>query len=147
MTDGGGARFTRASDACAYILGGHAIVTLVSRKTGARFTYRIKAPAEGDNIRFVAVLMGPDNGADYVYLGQIYTRDRYYMRGRKSTIDAAAPSAMAFAWSWFHLRDGKLPEDLEVWHEGTCGRCGRRLTTPESIAKGMGPECARRSAP
>lgn len=25
---------------------------------------------------------------------------------------------------------------------GRCGRCGRRLTDPESIRRGIGPECA-----
>ena len=32
---------------------------------------------------------------------------------------------------------------LEVWHEGRCGRCNRALTVPESIASGIGPECAK----
>ena len=27
------------------------------------------------------------------------------------------------------------------WHEGRCGRCGRKLTVPESIEAGYGPEC------
>jgi hypothetical protein len=38
---------------------------------------------------------------------------------------------------------GKTPAevDLEVWHEGRCGACGRRLTVPESIERGLGPEC------
>lgn len=31
---------------------------------------------------------------------------------------------------------------IEVWHEGRCGRCARRLTVPESILIGIGPECA-----
>lgn len=31
---------------------------------------------------------------------------------------------------------------LQVWHEGRCGRCGRKLTVPSSIETGLGPECA-----
>lgn len=31
---------------------------------------------------------------------------------------------------------------VEVWHEGSCGRCGRKLTVPSSIETGLGPECA-----
>ncbi len=34
-----------------------------------------------------------------------------------------------------------MPEQLEVWHEGCCGKCGRKLTDAESIARGIGPEC------
>ena len=29
----------------------------------------------------------------------------------------------------------------KVHHEGKCGRCGRKLTTPESCLRGIGPEC------
>jgi hypothetical protein len=38
-------------------------------------------------------------------------------------------------------REGILGATLEFWHEGRCGRCGRRLTVPDSIASGYGPEC------
>jgi hypothetical protein len=34
--------------------------------------------------------------------------------------------------------------ELAVYHEGRCGACGRRLTTPESISSGLGPVCAGR---
>jgi len=33
---------------------------------------------------------------------------------------------------------------LEIWHEGRCGRCNRKLTVPASIALGIGPECGQR---
>ena len=47
--------------------------------------------------------------------------------------------------AWFYEKvivDGKKPSDigLEVWHEGRCGKCGRKLIVPESIARGIGPE-------
>jgi hypothetical protein len=48
---------------------------------------------------------------------------------------------VAFAWFWDRLRNGNLPEQVEVHHEGRCGRCGRALTVPESIESGFGPEC------
>ena len=55
-------------------------------------------------------------------------------------------SFQAFAWFLASLsRPGtELPEQLEFWHAGRCGRCGRRLTVPASIASGFGPECAGR---
>jgi hypothetical protein len=34
-----------------------------------------------------------------------------------------------------------MPDGVVIWHEGRCGRCGRRLTVPESIESGYGPEC------
>ena len=43
------------------------------------------------------------------------------------------------------LDRGVLPEALRVLHHGRCGRCGRKLTTPESIRLGLGPVCVTRS--
>lgn len=48
-------------------------------------------------------------------------------------------------WVMARLQSGNgLPETVEVWHEGRCARCARRLTVPESIILGLGPECATR---
>lgn len=30
---------------------------------------------------------------------------------------------------------------MNFYHMGICGRCGRALTTPESITRGIGPVC------
>lgn len=139
------AEFVDASAAAPFLVGGDAVVTFESRKTGARFTYRIRLaePRPGDDRappHFVSVLTGPNNGHDYVYLGCIFGK-KVYSHGKNSTIDRSAPSATAFAWVWKHLSAGKMPEGLAVYHEGRCGRCGRRLTTPESITTGFGPVC------
>lgn len=129
-----------------FVFAGNARLTLVSKKTGARFTYRVSAPKEpGKVARFVGVLTGPQNDADYCYLGHYYADDRddgAFRHGVKSKISADAPSAIAWTWFDAHLRSGRIPEALEVWHSGKCGRCNRTLTTPESIARGLGPECA-----
>lgn len=133
-------RFVTAAEARAFVLAGNARLTLVSRRTGARFTFRVRRPRAGMP-HFVALLCGPDNDGDYQFLGTIFADGRY-VRSRKSRIGDGAPSARAFAWAWPRLAAGALPDALEVWHEGRCGRCGRALTVPESIARGLGPECA-----
>jgi uncharacterized protein DUF6011 len=135
-------QFSTASAAKAYILAGHATITLESKKTGSRFTYKIKRQ---NQIAFVSVLRGPENTTDYAYLGAIFlgpSRNGDFRVTAKSTISSSAPSAQAFAWAWKRLYAGHLPETLNVWHEGTCGRCGRALTVPESISSGLGPICA-----
>jgi hypothetical protein len=33
---------------------------------------------------------------------------------------------------------------VEVWFEAACCRCGRKLTVPSSIARYLGPECAKK---
>lgn len=138
-------RFTSAADAKTFALGGNATLTLVSTATGARFTYRLRASDDGQ-VHFVSLLSGPDNNANYSYLGRI-SRDIFHV-GRKNPKPGdtgfGAPSCKAFAWAWQRLMQDTLPDSLEIWHEGRCGRCARKLTVPSSIASGFGPECAGR---
>jgi len=123
----------------AFMLAGNAHVTFQSRRTSTRFTYRVLAPKDGGHVRFVSVLTGPDF---YDYLGCIYPNGQNFVHGRKSRIASDAPSAVAFAWVWRKLAAGEMHPELAIYHEGRCGKCGRRLTTPESIATGLGPICA-----
>lgn len=132
-------RFASAADALQFINGGNATVTLQSKKTGARFTYRIRASKDGA-VHFVSLLNGPDNETAYAYFG--YIRRGYFNHGgTKARVSADASSAKAFAWAYRSFAQGVIPDSLEVWHEGRCGRCGRKLTVPSSIASGFGPEC------
>lgn len=138
-------KFADAASARQFMRAGKATVTLVSTKSKARFTYRLRVSEDGQAI-FVGLLSGPNNEGDYKYLGRI-SRDVFWA-GRKvprpGDIGADAPSSKAFAWAWKALAQGSIPSSLEVWHEGSCGRCGRKLTVPSSIAQGFGPECVTR---
>jgi hypothetical protein len=96
---------------------------------------------ESDRL-FVSVLTGQDNTSDYSYLGQIITRPHpRYEHGRKSRLSPDAPSARAIAWYCARLFGAGSLADVTVYHDGTCGRCGRDLTDPLSVARGIGPEC------
>jgi len=128
-----------------YMFGGNSRFTLVSRKTGKRFTFRIRRPAE-DRPWFVSLLSGPDNMSDYTFMGTIFQKQTW-KHSPKSSISPDACSASAF--NWFFKKINELPDDasfnqIDVYHEGRCGRCGRDLTVPESISTGFGPECADR---
>lgn len=135
------AQLTTPEAACLFIFAGNATVTLRSKVTGSRFTYKVRESDDG-SVFFVSVLNGPDNWQNYQYIGQFRGPD--YSHGRKSKVSPDAPSAKAFAWFALRLRAGIIPDVLEVWHEGRCGACGRKLTVPESIATGLGPECSDR---
>jgi hypothetical protein len=136
-----------APDALRFALAGNARLTLVSKKTRQRFTYRVRQSVDNDSptkkgdVHFVQVLTGADNTQDFTFLGTIF-KDRSFRHGRRSRISRDAGSARAWAWFWPQLAKGHLPEAVELWHEGRCGRCGRALTVPESIERGIGPECA-----
>ena len=131
-------------NAIAFIQGGNSRVTFVSKKTGNRFTYRINVPKDkrGD-IFFVSVLNGPDNETSYAYIG--YMRGGVFFHGgAKAKASHDAPCVRAFQYVWRALVNHTLPADCEIWHEGSCCRCGRALTVPESIESGIGPECLKR---
>ena len=126
-------------DLASFALAGHAVFTVRNSRTGGRFTFQVTGAKDNPTLFFVAVLGSPDNEHDYRYLGTI--RGRTYTHGRKARVSPDAPSAVAFAWLWAH-RD-HLPAAIEVFHEGRCGRCGRTLTTPESVTQGYGPACMK----
>lgn len=148
-------QLTTAADARAFAQAGNATLTLVSKASGTRFTYKVQAPHRpgnegtnaardtGNDMRFVKVLTGADNENSYTYLGFI-RRGVFFHGNNKSRISTDASSTKAFAWAWKMLAQDVLPAGLEVWHEGRCGRCARKLTVPASIASGFGPECAGR---
>jgi hypothetical protein len=152
-------RLTTRADVRRFMEAGNATLTIVSR-TGTRFTYKCGRPRTGseyDAARapvFVKVLTGPDNENDYQYLATIFRADGKYPEGelryvhsRKSRVGPKAPSAQALEWLVGVLnlgitdRRADMPAACEVWHEGRCGRCGLKLTVPESVASGFGPDC------
>jgi uncharacterized protein DUF6011 len=133
-------QFHSMAEARTFVLAGNATITLESRKSGTHFTFKIRAPKEqreGQNIRFVSLLNGSDNESSYAYLGLIGT-DGAFRLTKNSCAGAEAPSVKAFSFFW-NARE--LHPQLAVYHSGHCGRCGRTLTVPESIATGIGPEC------
>jgi hypothetical protein len=137
-----------------FVLAGDAIFTLVSQRSGERFTYRVtRAPVrDGEDEAqaagrpwFVKVLTGPENTSCYQFVGCIWVGGNgrpKYTHGRRSRITRQAKSVVAFEWFIGRIAGGVLPTVVEFWHEGRCGRCGRTLTVPESIAYGIGPVCA-----
>jgi len=139
-------QLTNIEDIIKYATAGNATLTLKSMKTNTRFTYKIQKPKEINQNSpvkfFVKLLNGPDNQNSFQYMGCIYVNNSYRL-GKKSKITDQAQSNIAFNWFWNHVvaQQRLPPNTIEVWHSGSCGRCGRILTVPESISSGFGPEC------
>jgi hypothetical protein len=124
-----------------FIFAGKAIFTVKNEQTGKWFTFKVSSPdEENSQIRFVSVLSGCDNESDYSYMGLLKT-DLSFFRTKKSRISEDSLSFRSF--SWFIRNIEKLPSNVSVYHAGKCGRCGRTLTTPESVENGFGPECVK----
>lgn len=146
--------FHTAHDAADYALAGKATITLTSKKTGARYTYQVSAARDDEGKRpdqatlfFVGLLTGPNNESDYSYLGVIRRRPlgcTFDLTKKSKMGDDALPVKAIRFFVQNAINGNRLPESLEVRHEGSCGRCGRKLTVPESVDRGIGPECAQK---
>lgn len=123
-----------------FIYGGNAIFT-VSNGKGKHYTFKVRQK-EGSPY-FVSVLSRPER---YVYMG-ILTNGQLKLT-KKSKFKDTSQCIQVFNWSLNMIRQiqvnqKKLPKGYRIIHEGKCCRCGRTLTTPESVKKGIGPECEK----
>ena len=123
-----------------FIFGGNSIFTCRNTKTGNRFTFKVTKHKK-EEVYFVKVLTNPDV---YEFIGSV-RKESKYKHSRKSRISDEAQSTRVFDFLINRLRTNTLPEFVEIWHEGRCGRCGRSLTVPNSIETGFGPECVKKS--
>ncbi len=134
--------FDNAIDAKTFLLAGNSTITLESTKTAKHFTFRVKRPKDKD-IAFVSVLTGPSNETDYTYIGIMGANETLVLT-KKSKMTAESIPVRAFNYMMDGLKEGKIRENLNISHSGKCGRCNRLLTTPTSLASGIGPECAKK---
>lgn len=132
-----------------FALAGNAVFTVVSKKTGNRFTYRIRKPRGEKKPFFVQLMNGADNTSDYGYIGLLFGKGQdsdfasWRHGGDKARASRSAPSVQAIEWLFRNAMNDKTLEQVELWHQGKCGKCRKALTVPESIASGLGPVCAK----
>lgn len=147
------ATFSNMTDFRRFALAGNAVFTMVSKRTGERFTYRIRKPraepGEPEKPFFIQLMNGPDNTTSYGYLGLIFGKGEdtdfrsYRYGGHKAVAKQSAPSVQGLEWLIRNVMCEKVLDRVELWHQGKCGACRRPLTVPESIASGLGPVCAK----
>lgn len=125
------------SDALKFMFAGNSIATFVNTKTDNRFTFKVKQK-KYTNLFFVSVLTGADT---YTYIGTVVSGE--FRHGKKSKITKESQSVRVFQYVLTNLINSSLPNFVEVWHDGRCGKCGKTLTVPSSIANGLGPECIK----
>ena len=141
-----------------YLLAGKAIVT-VENPAGERYTFKVRkkvlpSPRPWDQLKpgeemvplfFVSLLTGPDNTADYAYLGVLDPATGAVRTTAKSRLRPDSKPVRVADWACRRVVAGEaFPEGYRAYHHNRCGRCGRLLTVPESIRSGLGPECAGR---
>lgn len=129
-----------------FIAGGKAFLTIRNNQTDERRTYRFTQFKElkNPNLIFVALMTGSDNTASYTHMGRIDIRTLQYTHKSTSRITSICNSVKGIQYLLFSLINNSKSDAIEYWHEGKCCRCGRLLTTPDSIESGIGPECAKK---
>lgn len=139
---------TNIKDIKNFIFGGNATITLESVKSNKHFTFKVRiAKKDDDNSPFfVSLLTGADNYSNYSYIGIITSDKKSFKITQKSKVKSDTISFKAFNYFFTQLMKNKINPDLKIYHSGTCGRCGRKLTDPESIKRGLGPYCATKSS-
>jgi hypothetical protein len=129
-----------------FFTGGNAYFTVSGPK--GHFTFRIRAPKsiakQGRKVLFCHAMTGSDNESHYSYLGIM--RDGQIHLTNKSKFGPMDQRLEVVNWALRQVLHGReLPEGYAIQHEGRCCVCARKLTNPESISSGIGPECAKRS--
>lgn len=123
-----------------FFTGGNATFTVES-VTGEYFTFKVRQP-KPDMPHFASLLRGPNNETDYSYVGIMCPQTGSVRLTAKSKVTEDAKSVKVLRWALKHaFGDKTLPDGYKVRHEGKCGCCGRKLTVPESLDRGIGPEC------
>jgi Family of unknown function (DUF6011) len=137
------AKIDGAQRQLAFVMGGNSTFTVRSERTGTRYTFKISYWEEKKQY-MVKVLFGQDNENDYLLFGKIIDEQFSLTQKAKNAgvTYHASGYVIAIMWVLRNLFAGVEPKNTEIWHAGRCGRCGRKLTVPESIEIGLGPECA-----
>jgi len=123
-----------------FIYAGKATFTFAN-PDGVRYTYKVSYSKKIDRY-FAYLLTGPNNRTDYTYMGMVVGKTPSFVLTRKSKLTEESFSIKVFHYALAIINGYKKLEDgYFLEHDGTCGRCSRKLTTPESIKSGLGPIC------
>lgn len=130
-----------------FMLAGRAEFILHSTKTKDNFKYRIdRKESSNDKYEFV-YFINILHGSEKTYAGHMWFDDKtnefYFSKGAKGQIDPKDLYIRSLLFVLNKLVKGDIVGNLEVYHLGKCGHCGKKLTTPESIITGLGPTCSK----
>lgn len=127
--------------------GGRATITLHNQVAETHLTLKVSQVRDRQDrskrlpIFYLWVSLLDDGKAGKRFAATFFQNTLTYKLGRDVTPDSQLGRVVA----WIHqvLKDPSLfnRKRVAVMHEGTCCRCGRKLTHPESIEIGFGPEC------
>lgn len=136
-------KFSDRSIAANYILGGKGVVTLLS-PSGVHHTYGIWKPRKDpfpDDVLFMYV----KQGNSWKYLAMMNGLNIKLTSASRFGLDS--PEYKGAKYIVRMMKDDNLFANtpMELYHEGVCSICGKQLTSPKSIIKGIGPRCLKKA--
>lgn len=105
-------------------------------------TFRFKTNRKGQTL--IGLLVGQNNVTDYAWFGFVDgTTLRFWKSARYQQMPFRLPISHEVAMECFNAILGNVDEAGKRYatEYKNCSRCGAVLTTPESIALGLGPVC------
>ena len=131
-----------------FFFGGKATFTVQNNQSGEHRTYKIRKgkfnPRYPTPAWFIKQMTGTDNDSHYSDIGKVDPGTGNITLTRFSKFSNDSKQMKAAKWIMTRIAYGsEFPDFFEIRHAGKCGRCGRTLTTPESLDCGIGPECRR----
>lgn len=117
-----------------------AAFTIRSRATGKDYTYKIKR-CEFNGKWYTHIFVEKEY-LHFDYLG-MYENGTIF---RKKVGQIVTPAAIAIAWVLLKVEKKTftfLDTKIDIFHLGSCLRCGKTLTDAESIEHGLGPVCRK----
>lgn len=121
----------------AFLLGGNCECIIENVESGNRYLYKIQVAKDNPNMFFIKSLTGMGD----IYAGFLTVKDGEYIyaQGKKGQITDEDKRIKALLYVLSHAET--LRPTILVQHVGRCSKCNRKLTNPESMNRGMGPEC------
>lgn len=139
-----------------FLFAGRATLVAENANTDEHFTFRVGS-AESEwplgsgqkHITYFLNVKAPGgkrwpNGSQspWRYIGILRKEDGHIKPTGKSEFTKGDKFYDVAAWTVRAVVEGKmLPAGYAIRHAGKCGKCGRELTDPESLDRGIGPDC------
>lgn len=136
----------KQEDFLQFMFAGNATFTFKSLLTDTHITYKCVQSLAVENRIAVYYLNGPDNYTNYHKLCYILVENGIpkLIELFNGQFNNKTKTLKSFEFVFRNLCIGILMNNLEIWHEGKCCCCGRKLTVPSSIENGIGPECIKK---
>ena len=115
--------------------------TIRNPATGNHRTFQIRTASADSKLagkRIISLLTGPNNTEDFTGFGFVEETGVRVWRKHEGTVFSQYANLLN------NLPAAAAKHNLQVSASCRCRRCNRELTTPESIASGIGPTCAEK---